>query len=113
MNWITLTTTEQLNQLIQLSANKPQLIFKHSTRCSISVMAKNRIDREDTLASVDFYYLDLLQYRDLSNSIAEVFSVIHQSPQVLLIKNGECVYEETHNAIDMDEIRTQVSLSIS
>lgn len=108
MNWITLTTKEQLNEMVQLSANKAQLIFKHSTRCSISVMAKNRIDKEDSLPSVDCYYLDLLQYRELSNSIAELFHVIHQSPQVLLIKDGECVYEETHNAIDINDIKMQI-----
>lgn len=112
MNWIDLTTEEQLNQLIQTSSLRHQLIFKHSTRCSISIMAKSRLDREEALQDIDFYYLDLLQYRNLSNNIAEVFSVVHQSPQVLLIKNGECVYEETHNAINMDEIREQASLKI-
>jgi len=109
MNWIDLTSNEQLNQLIQQSTNTPQLIFKHSTRCSISIMSKNRIDKSDPLPNVDFYYLDLLQFRDLSNKIAEVFSVVHQSPQVLLIKNGECIYEETHNAINMDDIAEQVN----
>lgn len=110
MNWIDLTTEDQLNQLIQQSSTTPQLIFKHSTRCSISIMAKSRLDREATVSGVDFYYLDLLQYRNLSNKIAEVFSIVHQSPQVLLIKNGECVFEETHNEINMDEIREQIEL---
>ena len=110
MNWIDLTNEEQLNQLIQESSHNPQLIFKHSTRCSISIMAKSRLDREDSVPDMDFYYLDLLQFRDLSKKIAEVFSIVHQSPQVLLIKNGECVYEETHNAINMEEIREQIAL---
>jgi bacillithiol system protein YtxJ len=110
MNWIELTSEEQLNQLIQQSSSTPQLIFKHSTRCSISIMAKSRLDREASVSGVDFYYLDLLQHRSVSNKIADVFNVIHQSPQVLLIKKGECVYEETHNAINIEEIREQVGV---
>lgn len=110
MNWIELTSEEQLNQLIQQSSSTPQLIFKHSTRCSISIMAKSRLDRESSVSGVDFYYLDLLQHRSVSNKIADVFNVIHQSPQVLLIKKGECVYEETHNAINIEEIREQVGV---
>ena len=110
MNWIDLQSENQLNHLIQQSSVNPQLIFKHSTRCSISIMAKSRLDREEQIPDADFYYLDLLQFRDISNKIAEVFSIVHQSPQVLLIKNGECVYEETHNAINMEEIREQIAL---
>ncbi len=104
MNWIPLTNEESLSSIQERSATRPQLIFKHSTRCSISSMAKNRLDRSEAPAEIDFHYLDLIQYRQLSNKIAEVFDVYHESPQVLLIKNGVCVYDESHNAISMDEI---------
>jgi bacillithiol system protein YtxJ len=57
---------------------------------------------------VDFYFLDLIQHRNISNKIAQEFSVFHESPQVLLIKNGECVYDESHSGISMDEIADQV-----
>jgi hypothetical protein len=108
MNWISLEQPEQLLQLKQLSFERPQLIFKHSTRCSISIIAKSRLERSDVPAGVDFYYLDLLNYRALSNQVAEDYDVFHQSPQVLLVINGECIYEETHNAISMEEIADQL-----
>lgn len=107
MNWITLTNEEELQQLILNSNEKPQVIFKHSTRCSISSMAKNRLERSKQPGEVDFYFLDLIKYRNLSNRVAEHFSVYHESPQVLLIKNGECIYDESHSGIKMEEILEQ------
>ena len=73
-------------------------------------MAKNRLEREVPANNVSFYYLDLLRYRPISNKIAEDFHVHHQSPQVLLIKNGECTYEENHNGINMQEIAEQAGV---
>jgi bacillithiol system protein YtxJ len=104
MNWIALTNAEALDDIQQKSAEKKQVIFKHSTTCSISKMALARLERSDVPTDIDFYFLDLLQYRSISNEIAERFSVKHESPQVLIIKNGECVYDESHNAISMEEI---------
>ncbi|MGC4104590.1 bacillithiol system redox-active protein YtxJ [Ferruginibacter sp.] len=109
MTWIDLTEEAQLNELKELSKQKAQVIFKHSTRCSISSMAKNRLERSTPPNNADFYYLDLVKHRSLSNKIAEDFAVAHESPQVLLIKNGECVYEESHSGIQMDEIEEMVS----
>lgn len=108
MNWIALTTSEQLESIKKNSFAQPAIMFKHSTRCSISLMAKARLERAVQPSGVDFYYLDLLSYRNISNQIAEDFSVHHQSPQILLIKNGECIYEESHNGIDMEDIKTQL-----
>jgi bacillithiol system protein YtxJ len=108
MNWIPLTSVDQLADIITRSANKPQVIFKHSTRCNISSMALNRLEREEQTDLVDFYYLDLLQYRPISAQIAETFQVEHASPQIILIKNGCCTYDESHMGISMDEILEQV-----
>ncbi len=107
MNWIALTEETQLEQIKEESKQQPVIIFKHSTRCNISSMAKNRLEREQAAANVAFYYLDLLRYRPISNKVAEIFHVHHQSPQVLLIKNGECTYEESHNGISMHDIAEQ------
>jgi bacillithiol system protein YtxJ len=107
MNWINLTEEAQLSLIKDLSAKKAQIIFKHSTRCSISSMAKSRLERESAFPDVDFYYLDLIKYRNLSAKIAEDFNVYHESPQVLIIKNGNCIYDESHNGISMDEIFEQ------
>ncbi len=111
MNWKELSSTEQLNGILELSKTRPQVIFKHSTRCSISSMAKSRLERSEEPASADFHYLDLIRYRQLSDKIASDFSVTHESPQVLLIKNTECVYEESHSGILMEEIIEQMNIS--
>ncbi len=108
MNWIALEREEQLEQVIADSRQHPVVIFKHSTRCSISTMAKGRLDRSEEPQGMDFYYLDLIKYRSLSNQIAEVFHVHHESPQILLIKDGNCTYEESHNGIDMEELLAQI-----
>ncbi len=107
--WIELNSVEQLNTIKEQSNTKPVVIFKHSTRCSISSMALNRLNRSEKPDDIAFYYLDLISHRNISNQIAEEFKVHHQSPQVLLIKNGECTYEESHNGIDMVEIVEQAS----
>jgi bacillithiol system protein YtxJ len=109
MNWEFLTDEAQLESIIQQSFQKPVVIFKHSTRCSISSMAKNRLERVSAPENIPFYYLDLIRYRSVSNRIAEMFQVYHESPQVLLIKNGECVYDESHSGIDMNEIVEQAA----
>ena len=110
MNWIDLNNIQQLADIKELSKTRTQVIFKHSTRCSISSMAKTRLERNEQPESGDFYFLDLLKHRSISDQIAEDFSVAHQSPQILLIKNSECVYEESHSGIQMDEIAEQMAL---
>jgi bacillithiol system protein YtxJ len=109
MNWIEIVSEAQLTDVKQLSGTRPQLIFKHSTRCSISSMAKSRLERGTAPEGIDFYYLDLIKHRDISKKVAAVFDVSHESPQVLLIKNGECVYDESHSGITMDEIIEQAT----
>ena len=111
MNWMDLTNEFELDMIKASSNQKPQLIFKHSTRCSISSMAKNRLGRSLQPEGIDFHFLDLIKHRQLSNKIAEDFAVYHESPQILLIKNGECVYDESHSGIDMNDILEQVALN--
>jgi bacillithiol system protein YtxJ len=113
MNWIDLVAEAQLSDLVALSHTQPVVIFKHSTRCSISVAAKSRLERSwdfqaDEIAA---FYLDLLNYRDISNKIAADFSVYHESPQLLLIQKGECTYAESHSAIRVDDLREQLHLN--
>ncbi len=110
MNWIPLTQESQLDELIQRSNNVPQVIFKHSTRCGTSSMVLSRLERSAAPQAVDFYFLDLIRYRDISNRISEKFAVYHESPQILLIKNGECMYDESHMGIRMDELAESIGL---
>jgi len=105
MNWIPLESLEQLEEVKQKSK---ALIFKHSTRCSISATALDRLQRNwsDTeMQNVEAYYLDLIRFRDISGKIAEIFGVEHQSPQALLLVEGKCVYHDSHYGIDYQEIK--------
>lgn len=110
MNWLPLNAENQLELIRDASFSKPQVIFKHSTTCSISKMALSRFEREQAPATIDFYYLDLLNHRSISAAVTEIFQVHHESPQVLLIKNGACVYDESHYGIMMDELIEQAGV---
>jgi bacillithiol system protein YtxJ len=102
MNWNALTDVAQLDVIIEESKAMPVLIFKHSTRCSISSTALNRLEsnwKDEDNRHIKPYYLDLLAHRNISNAIAEQFGIEHQSPQVLVISNGECIYHESHTNI--------------
>jgi len=105
MEWILLTDDEpQLETLIGQSRQQPVVIFKHSIRCNISSMALGRLERAVPPAGMIFYFLDLIRYRPVSGKVAEVFGMPHESPQVLLIRDGKCVYDESHSAISMQDI---------
>lgn len=107
IRWITLTNKTQVNDLIETSHQKPLVIFKHSTRCSVSAVAKYRLESDWSfdVAEMDAYFIDLLAHREVSNLVAETFGVYHESPQLLLIRGGECVCEASHLDISVDEIR--------
>ena len=102
--WIPLTSPDQLELIKERSRTRPQLIYKHSSRCGTSSLARNRLEKKPAPPSIDFYFLDLITYRALSDKISFDFKVPHESPQVLLIKNGVCVYDESHLGISMEEI---------
>jgi bacillithiol system protein YtxJ len=109
INWIALTDLNQLNEIIDLSNEKAVLIFKHSTRCSISRFAlkqfENEFDLEDKITP---YFLDLLNQRDISNEIAVQFGVEHQSPQLILIKNRKVIYDASHSDIAAEDLKRYV-----
>lgn len=107
MNWTKLSDLQQLEDLVKSSADQPVLIFKHSTRCSISATALDRLERswkKEEVKGAQPYYLDLLEFRHLSGAIGEKFDVEHQSPQALVIKNGTCVYHASHFDIRYPEL---------
>jgi bacillithiol system protein YtxJ len=110
MDWIKLENLDQLAEAKAKSTEKPVMIFKHSTRCSISSMALNRIvrswkpeDREKVIP----YLLDLISFREISDQISREFGVFHQSPQVILIKNGQAIYDASHMGINFQDILTR------
>lgn len=103
-DWQELTSEEQFLNLLE--QQDQFAVFKHSTRCSISSMAKNRLENNwDIDDSTPIYYLDLIRYRNLSNLIADKLNVEHQSPQLILIRNGEAIYNASHNGIDVEALK--------
>ena len=101
VGWRSLTDLGQLNEIIDLSTEKPVVIFKHSTRCSISRMALKQFENEfDLNEKVVSFFLDLIEYRNISNEIASRFGVQHQSPQIILICDGKAVYNASHESIE-------------
>ncbi len=113
MNWNNLISAAQLEDIIHSSFEQPQVLFKHSTRCSISNAALGRLERNwknEEFSGITTYYLDLLKYRDVSNAIAERFQIAHESPQVLVIKNGICIYHVSHTEIDYHDLKDAAHL---
>lgn len=111
VKWYELTNVQQLDTIVAESEITPVLLFKHSTRCSISRMALKGFEREYAIDEDDLkvYFLDLLAHRDVSNAIATKFGVMHQSPQILLIKNGKVVLHRSHSDIDATVVKEKAT----
>lgn len=111
MNWKKLTNSSQIEEIKELSKEKPVLIFKHSTRCSISSMSLDRLLRNwkpGDEEKVEPYYLDLISYRGLSDQIEDEFGVEHASPQVILVKDGKAIYDNSHFGISHSDIFSKI-----
>jgi bacillithiol system protein YtxJ len=111
MDWIKIDSEEKLAEAHEFSKNAPVLLFKHSTTCSISKTALSRLERNwksAEVADTRAYYLDLLSFRSISNAIASHFEVEHQSPQVLIIKDGKSVYDRSHFDIEYEAIKREI-----
>lgn len=111
MKWNELRSPDQLDVIREESKTKPVLIFKHSSRCSVSQLTLDRLQRKwDAKADIiKPYFLDLITFREVSNRVADQFSVEHESPQVLLIRHGSAVYDRSHFDIDFGGILAAAS----
>ncbi len=109
--WENLESIDQLHSLIKNSKIKTKVIFKHSTRCGISRMALNSFERnyENDNKQATYYLLDLIQYRDVSDAIASELNVTHQSPQVIVLKDGLVIHTESHHGIDIKKIQQLIN----
>lgn len=111
VEWFQLTSSDQIDEIVEESKEKAILIYKHSTRCGVSSMAMDRLMRSwdaEYSDKVKAYFLDLIAFRDTSNDVANHFNIYHQSPQVLLIKNGIAIYDASHMAISFDAIKREL-----
>ena len=107
MNWNKILSVEDIQTIVLNSDNRPQVIYKHSTRCGVSALALARL--KSNLPNVDYHLLDLIAYREISNLIAQTFHVIHQSPQVLIIINGKCIFDTSHMNISSKVIEKAIN----
>jgi bacillithiol system protein YtxJ len=110
MNWKHLTSIDDLDTAIVSSENRTVVLFKHSTRCSISRMALKMFesDWDESLAEVDAHFLDLLEHRDISAAIAEKLGVSHQSPQMIVLQAGRSIHHANHSSIDAADVKKLV-----
>ena len=106
IEWTSLTSDGQLDELKSLSFQKPVVIFKHSVRCGLSHSAKFKLEEEWNALKSDiyFFFLDLINYRPISDRLAMDFQVPHQSPQLLVIRNGQAVYDTSHHGVSVTSI---------
>jgi bacillithiol system protein YtxJ len=107
VKYFELDKMEQFDEIDEISKSKPVVLFKHSTRCSISRMALKQFDAEFNYPEekIEWYLLDLLNHRDLSNEIASRYNVVHQSPQIVVIRNGKAVFNESHDSISAEDLK--------
>jgi bacillithiol system protein YtxJ len=106
MNWIELNSQGQVEQLVQDSHTAVQAIFKHSTRCFISKSVKRNFEAEWKGLGTDIsvYHLDLIAHRDISNAIAATLGVNHESPQLIVLKDGKVIHHSSHQHISADAL---------
>lgn len=110
IEWKSLTELNDLDTVIESSFKKPVFIFKHSTRCGISRMVLKQFEKlyDIEKEKAEGYYLDLLEYRSISNEVASRFDITHQSPQLILIKNGKAVYDASHQDIEAETLKKEI-----
>ncbi|MCF4101255.1 bacillithiol system redox-active protein YtxJ [Gillisia sp. M10.2A] len=109
--WNQLTTMEALDEIEEISFKHPVAILKHSTRCGISRMVLRQFEQSYSLKGdeVKLYFLDLLNYREISNKIASKFNVPHESPQLIVIREGKAIYDASHNEISSEKLKDLVA----
>ena len=110
--WTNLTEENQIDEIIALSNSIPVYIFKHSTTCGISAQAKENVEIsfKNTDKPLKFYYLDLLKYRSISNAVASKLNVHHQSPQLILVHDGQVAFTTSHHKIKANILEDSLSL---
>ncbi len=110
LNWQHLNELEQLELIHQKSFTRPQVIFKHSIHCGTSAMAKYQLEESwDLHQTIDFYYLDLINHRQISNAISTKYQTTHQSPQLLVINQGVVTNHVSHHRVSMDWLKQTLS----
>ncbi|WAC13806.1 bacillithiol system redox-active protein YtxJ [Dyadobacter pollutisoli] len=104
MNWITISSEEEVQNIY--NSGEYSIIYKHSPRCMTSLMAYRQLKSDVNSVpnvQVPVYIVDVIANRKESQSIASTFQVEHESPQLLIVKNGECLYDSSHEDISLHQ----------
>jgi bacillithiol system protein YtxJ len=109
MHWIHLTHEDQLQKIVVRSQEKPQVIFKYSSCCPTSETIFQRLQKKCCPQQVDFHFLDLTGHADIAEKVSNIFNVSDQSAQVLIIKDGECIFSESRAEICLEQIMEHVT----
>jgi bacillithiol system protein YtxJ len=109
MHWIHLTDEDQLQKIVVRSQEKPQVIFKYSSCCDLSETIFQRLQKKRCPQHVDFHFLDLSGHANISEKVSTIFQVSDLSPQILIIKDGECIFNESHSEICLEQIMEHVT----
>jgi bacillithiol system protein YtxJ len=111
ISWTNLTEVNQVDAAFENSHEKSIVFFKHSTRCIVSRHALNQLEKEWNFDAdnIDFYLLDLLNHRDVSNYISEITGVYHQSPQIVVLRNKDVVYNASHEGISAMNLHQKIN----
>ena len=104
MKWIEINSSDELEQYLNTAdKSQPFIIFKHSTRCSVSRMSKQLFEGE-WKNNKEVYLINVVENRQASNSVAAKFGIQHESPQILVIRNDKCIYDASHSMIDANTV---------
>ncbi|HET8864905.1 MAG TPA: bacillithiol system redox-active protein YtxJ [Gracilimonas sp.] len=110
LDWKKVSSKENLSEIIKASGQKPQVIYKHSTRCATSFFALKNIQglSEETKEKAEFYIVDVIKQRELSYFIAERFGIKHESPQVFILRNGDVLWNGSHHEVNAESLQTYI-----
>ena len=112
MHWIHLTDEDQLQKIVVRSQEKPQIVFKYSSCCPLSETIFQGLQERRCPQQVDFHFLDLTSHADIAEKVSSIFHVSDLAPQILIIKDGECIFNESHPEICLEEIMEHVTASV-
>ena len=109
MEFQSLESLEQLDEIVVSKGNS--IIFKHNTTCPISRNAKRKLQEDGDLLpdNTPVFLVDLIANREISNAVANKLNVKHESPQLLVIKDGKCTYNESLFNISVEETAQALS----
>lgn len=98
--WNQPQTVDQINEILERT-QKPQVIYKHSYSCAVSLFAKSSLESDlETIAKkADLHLVDVIAQRPLASKISDKTGIRHESPQVILMYKGDPFWHDSHGGV--------------